>query len=133
MSEEEARAKGQRPRIAKLSVLSLTLSVVGLFLGTIGAYVIGRFHNALILTRGPLTWIRIIPYIVFSTAWSISVLSLIIGSIGLKKIKKSNGLLSGHKFVHTGIIIAMITIWWVCLMIYVGRIISTSFTLYKTR
>jgi len=120
MSEEETRAKGPRPRIAKLSVLSLILSVVGFFLSTLFAYGVGRFIEALIITRGPLTWVWVIPFIIMLSALSISILSLIIGLIGLKKIEKSNGLLSGQKFVYTGLFIAILTIIWACLMLFVG-------------
>ena len=88
MSEEEIIVEGQRPRLAKLSVLSLTLSVVGLLLSTVVAYGIGRVLEARTIAQGPSTWAGFFPYIVFSTAWSISVLSLITGSITLKKIKK---------------------------------------------
>ncbi len=116
----ETETKGQRPRIARLSVVSVILSVVGLFLSTIFAYVVGRFNEALALARGPSTWGRVIPYIIFFTALSISILSLIIGLIGLKKIEKSNGLLSGHKFAYTGLFIAILTIIWTCLMLFVG-------------
>ena len=112
MSEEETRAKGQRPRIAKLSVLSLILSVVGFLLSTIVAYVVARF-------TGALTWGWVISFIIVFAALVVSILSIIIGKIGLKEIVKSNGLLSGHKFVYTGQLIAIITI------IYIGLVLFT--------
>jgi hypothetical protein len=104
MSEEETRIKGQRPEISGLSFMSFILSVVGLYLSTIGAYAVGRVS---------LTWGWLYSCIILFAALSISILSLIIGSIGLKKIKQSNGFLSGYKFVYYAQFIAIITIIWI--------------------
>jgi hypothetical protein len=72
---------------------------------------------------GALTWGWVISYIIFFAALVISILSIIVGKIELKKIVKSNGLLSGHKFVYTGQFIAIITI------IYIGLALFTSLSM----
>jgi hypothetical protein len=128
MSEEETRAKEQRPRIAKLSVLSLLLSVLGFCLSTIFPYIVNRFIEALVFSGEPLTWVRSIPffYIFLFTALFVSILSLIIGLIVLNRIETSNGLLSGYIIVYTGLFIATLTISWACFMLFVGLLIGNS-------
>lgn len=107
----EAEATGQRPRIPRLSILSLIsgiLSIVGLFLIAVVGPVSARFYG-----RTNFGWAN--PFNICFAALSISVLSIIIGSIGLKKIEKSNGLISGKKIVRHGRFISVLVLILACL------------------
>jgi hypothetical protein len=92
--------------------MSGILSVVGLFLGSIGAPVSEHFSD-----RTNWGWVN--RWNIYLAALFISVLSIIIGSIGLKKIEKSNGLISGEKIVRHGRFISVIAIIWACLGLWI--------------
>jgi hypothetical protein len=107
----EREKKGQRPRITRLSLLSIIsgiLSILGLFLVSVGGGVSQHFYD-----RTNIEWAN--PWSVYLTALSISALSIIIGSIGLKKIELSKGLISGKKIMRHGRFISVIAIIWACL------------------
>lgn len=98
MSEAKAETKGPKPRTSRLAILSLIsgiASFAGLFILPVASLVSQFFFR-----RTNFNWAN--PFIIIPALLSISIFSIIVGAIGLKKVKRSNGLLTGGGIARAG-------------------------------
>ncbi|MHC4463913.1 MAG: hypothetical protein ACYS30_21135 [Planctomycetota bacterium] len=102
MSEAETKAEGQKPKTSKLAILSLISGIASftvLFIIPLAGVVIKHYFR---IANFNLTN----PRIILPTVLSVSICSIIVGSIGLKKVGKSNGLISGKNIARAGLFIS---------------------------
>ncbi|MBA7650479.1 hypothetical protein ES703_58285 [subsurface metagenome] len=108
MSEAETEAEGQKPttsRLAILSVISGIASFTGLFILPIASLMSQLFFH-----RTNFDWAN--PFIIFPALLSISIFSIIVGAMGVKKVRKSNGLLTGGGIARFGQVISIPALVW---------------------
>jgi len=98
MTETNTNAQSQKPKISRLAIASLIsgiASITGMFFLPVAGLV-----SLLFFRRTHFDWI--VPFNIYHALLPISIFSIIVGAIGLKKIRRSHGLLTGQGIARTG-------------------------------